>query len=294
MPAGVPIDGRERDRAEPELDDPASGAARHRWRRPSCGSPGPAATGSAPGATGSPASTRSPSPTRRRGPRPTSPTRPTPARRAKAITAGAWVRERASGEGDEDWFTVALPGRRRVVVTLGDLPVNARLELYGSCSTLLASTDQAGNHFERLTRSLPGGTYRVRVRVPSGARSLSPFALRVLVVDDRVAIESATVKRTGGTVRVAGRGGQRHRCRGRPGRRHGDVQGRPGPGRRDAPRGDVREPARRTARRRRSCSRAPCRRIVTVSYRLEAGRRRARPARCPSGPSASSRAPAAP
>jgi glucose/arabinose dehydrogenase len=123
---------------------------------------------------------------------------------AKTVTPGAWVSERASGEGDVDWFRFTLPGRRRVVVTLGDLPVNARLELYGGCSVLLGSADHAGTHFERLTRSLPAGTYRVRVRVPSGARSLSPYALRVLAIDDRVAIESVAVRRTGGSVRVAG------------------------------------------------------------------------------------------
>jgi hypothetical protein len=123
---------------------------------------------------------------------------------AKTVTAGAWTSDRASGNGDVDWFRFGLPGTRRVVITLGNLPVDATLQLVKSCSSPIASSNQAGTHFERLTRSLTGGTYRVRVSVPSGAKSLTPYVLRVLVINHTVALESATAARTGSTVRVVG------------------------------------------------------------------------------------------
>ncbi len=123
---------------------------------------------------------------------------------AQAITPGAWTSERASGAGDEDWFKFSVSGTHRTVVTLGDLPVDARLELYSGCSTLLATSDQAGNRFERISRSLATGTYRVRVLVPSGASSLTPYAVQALVVGPTVAFQSRTGTWSSGTLRVVG------------------------------------------------------------------------------------------
>jgi hypothetical protein len=123
---------------------------------------------------------------------------------ARAVTPGAWTSERASGNGDVDWFKFTLAGRRRTVVTLGDLAVDARLELYSGCSTLLATSDHAGNRFERISRSLGAGTYRVRVRVPSGASSLTPYVLQALVVGPHVAFQSRTATWSSGTLRVVG------------------------------------------------------------------------------------------
>ena len=80
----------------------------------------------------------------------------------------------------------------------------ARYELYAGCTSRLVSSDQPGTRFERLTRNLAPGTYRVRVRVPSGAASLSPFALRVLVIQHKVGLESVAIRSSAGTVRVAG------------------------------------------------------------------------------------------
>lgn len=123
---------------------------------------------------------------------------------AKAVTPGAWTSERASGSGDQDWFRFSVSGTRRAVVTLGDLPVDAVLDLYSSCSTRLATSNQPGNRFERISRSLPAGTYRVRVRVPSDARSMTPYALRVLSIGRTLGLESATARWSAGEVRVAG------------------------------------------------------------------------------------------
>ena len=123
---------------------------------------------------------------------------------ATPIGTGSWHAERASGDGDQDWFAFKTTARGRVVVSLGDLPVNARLQLYGGCGTLLGTSDAAGTHFEELTRTLAAGTYRVRVTVPSDARSMAPYVVRALVAGTSLAVKSATVTRGTGSVRIAG------------------------------------------------------------------------------------------
>ena len=127
---------------------------------------------------------------------------------AASTPTSSWRTDRASGNGDVDWFRFSLASGRRVVVTAGDLPVNARLDLYSSCSTHLASADaSSGTRFEELTRRLNGGTYRVRVSFPGGGRSNSPYLLRFRVLSNSTTVKSARVTQGaggGGTVRIAG------------------------------------------------------------------------------------------
>jgi glucose/arabinose dehydrogenase len=123
---------------------------------------------------------------------------------ARKITTGTWVSERASGYGDQDWFSFTTTSSGRAVVSLGDLPVDARLDLYGSCGTHLATSNASGTHFEELTRSLQAGTYRVRVSVPSDAASMTPYVVRVLRAGTGPVVKSATVTRGSGTFRIVG------------------------------------------------------------------------------------------
>ena len=123
---------------------------------------------------------------------------------AKPIGLGSWTLERASGDGDEDWFSFTTTANGRVVVSAGDLPVDARLQLYAACGALMGTSDAAGTHFEEMTRSLAAGTYRIRVRVPSDARSMAQYAVRALFAGTSLAVKSATVTRGSGTVRIAG------------------------------------------------------------------------------------------
>ena len=115
-----------------------------------------------------------------------------------------WIGERTTGSGDADWFRFSLPSRHRVVVALGDLPVDARLDLYAGCSTLLASSAHAGLRFEELTRTLAAGTYRVRVTVPGGASSARPWVLRFRSMAAGLPVKSSRTTRTGDVVRVVG------------------------------------------------------------------------------------------
>jgi glucose/arabinose dehydrogenase len=127
---------------------------------------------------------------------------------AASTPTGSWRSDRASGNGDVDWFRFAIASGHRVVITAGDLPVNARLDLYSSCSTHLASADSSsGTRFEELTRRLAAGTYRVKVSFPGGGRSDARYVLRFRSLAGGTTIKSARVTQGaggGGIVRIAG------------------------------------------------------------------------------------------
>ena len=123
---------------------------------------------------------------------------------ARPIARDTWVPQHTTGDDDEDWYVFTLNAAREAVLTLGDLKVNASLELYGECDTLLAASDLAGTHVEQLLPTLPAGTYRVRVHVPSGAESASPWVVRLSTSGPKLLVNSARASRSSGIVRVSG------------------------------------------------------------------------------------------
>ena len=71
-----------------------------------------------------------------------------------SFATGTWITDRPSGNGDTDWFRFTLKAGHRMVLTAGDLPVNARLDLYSSCSVRLATVDaNTDARYEELTRN---------------------------------------------------------------------------------------------------------------------------------------------
>jgi PKD repeat protein len=125
---------------------------------------------------------------------------------APASASRTWLTERPNGNDDVDWFRFSLGAARDVLVTLGDLPVDARLDLYSSCSTRLAGSDADGTRFEEITRRLGEGTYRVKVSFPGGGRSQTPYVLRFQPLLDGMVVKSSrtTSGPTGGAVRIVG------------------------------------------------------------------------------------------
>ena len=117
---------------------------------------------------------------------------------------GSWISDTFGSPIDQDWFRFTLTSKRRVVITLGDLPVDGRLQLYGSCSTLLATSDHAGTQFEELTRVLAAGTYRVRVTANGGATSDLPYVVRFRPMASGMPIKSSRTIVTGGSIRIVG------------------------------------------------------------------------------------------
>jgi len=81
----------------------------------------------------------------------------------------AWLAETLASASDVDWFLFQKPSTTTVIATLGKLPGNDRLALYGACDAPIASSDAGGNAFEEIQRSLPAGDYRLRVSHVAGA-----------------------------------------------------------------------------------------------------------------------------
>jgi hypothetical protein len=124
---------------------------------------------------------------------------------AAPLARDVWVAQHTTGADDEDWYAFDLQSAREAVISLGDLPLDASLDLYGACGTLLATSDAPGTHFEELVRTLPAGSYRLRVRVPSGEDASTPWVLRLSTSGTKVIVKSARATRTsGGSVRISG------------------------------------------------------------------------------------------
>jgi glucose/arabinose dehydrogenase len=92
---------------------------------------------------------------------------------------GAAIAERSSGNGDGDWFEFHIGSKRAVRVTLADLHVKGRLDLYRSCTNLLATSNDPGKQAESLKRTLKKGTYRIKVTSPNDGWSSSPYSLLI-------------------------------------------------------------------------------------------------------------------
>lgn len=105
---------------------------------------------------------------------------------------GSWSVDAIGFAGDQDWYRFTLGSSRRVMITLGNLLVNGRLELYRSCGHLLATSDRSGVQYEELYRALSAGTYRVRVSSAVGAFSLARYSVRVRSLREGVVVLSSS------------------------------------------------------------------------------------------------------
>ena len=97
---------------------------------------------------------------------------------AGASPQGKWLHERLGSSGDQDWFrfTLAKPGR--ALITLGHLPRNYSLDVYGPDSAHLAKSDHAGRRFEQVYRSFSAGDVFVRVSTSHQAKPSVAYALK--------------------------------------------------------------------------------------------------------------------
>ena len=80
-----------------------------------------------------------------------------------------WRSGKLASGGDVDWYRFSMAAAGTVRLRLADLPVGASLRLYAGCTTLLAAQDRSGTSAEEIIRSLPAGTYAIKVS-PTGRR----------------------------------------------------------------------------------------------------------------------------
>ncbi len=124
---------------------------------------------------------------------------------ATTSTKNTWLSGTIATATDVDWYRFTIKTEKRVLLTLGSLPADYDLSLYGSCSTRLASSERSDREFDEITRSLPAGTYRVRVVGFLGAHSATPYALQFRTLAWGIPILSSTTwADASGDLRIAG------------------------------------------------------------------------------------------
>ena len=119
--------------------------------------------------------------------------------------SGQWTNGLFGTAGDVDWvrFKVTTAGWYRML--LGSLPVDGTLALYAGCSTLVATSAQAGLHWEELIRSLAPGTYAIRMSNASGVSSATNYHWLLQALPAGAALlSSQAAPAPSGSVRLVG------------------------------------------------------------------------------------------
>jgi PKD repeat protein/glucose/arabinose dehydrogenase len=120
-----------------------------------------------------------------------------------ASPPGRWVTGQFGTSGDLDWYRFKLASAGRVRLVLGDLPTTARLELYQGCTKLLQVADRGGTGTEEIIRSLPVGSYALRV-VGTGGPSATPYSLLEQRLGSGARVLTARSRIEGSTLRLVG------------------------------------------------------------------------------------------
>ena len=122
---------------------------------------------------------------------------------AAVAPSGVWTYGLFAKANDVDWYRFKLTTTTRMRLALGDLTTGGRLDLYRNCSTLLQTSDRAGNAAEEIIRSLPAGTYAVKLS-GSGDTTTPPNAILIRKMPNSVHVMSSTTKIEGNTLRLIG------------------------------------------------------------------------------------------
>lgn len=123
---------------------------------------------------------------------------------ATAAPAGSWLNEKIDIPGDVDWFQYTVPTTGYALIILGGLDADLRLDLYSSCTHLVASSQHAGLVYEGIYMRLAAGTYRVKVSAIGGAVSTNPYSLRFRKLTERVQLDSRSSWVAAGRVTIVG------------------------------------------------------------------------------------------
>jgi hypothetical protein len=111
---------------------------------------------------------------------------------ATPLPGATWHTESLSSTADVDWYKFTTTASTRALITLGNLAADERLDLYGACGTLLATSNRPAPQYEEIYSALPAGTFRVRVQHASGASSTHAYAVRVRLLSYTVQVLSSS------------------------------------------------------------------------------------------------------
>lgn len=122
---------------------------------------------------------------------------------APTSPSGLWQSGRFGSTNDADWYRFKVTATTRVHLVLGNLPVAGRMDLYKGCSTLLQTSDHGGTATEEIIRSLPAGSYAVRLS-GSGTSATPDYAFRIKTIQKGVHVLSSRTRVDGGVLRLVG------------------------------------------------------------------------------------------
>ena len=112
-----------------------------------------------------------------------------------------WRAGRLWNAGDVDWYRFSMAATGTIRVRLGDLPVGRR------CGSMTAARPswppRSGTASEEMIRTLPAGTYAVKV-TPTAGGSMTPYALQIARLGADLSLQSATSRVSGGTLTLSG------------------------------------------------------------------------------------------
>jgi hypothetical protein len=123
---------------------------------------------------------------------------------ATAGTVGASLNEKINTPTDVDWFSFSVPRTGYALIVLGGLDADLRLDLYSSCTHLVATSQHGGTVYEAIYARLAAGTYRVKVSGIGGAVSSNPYTLRFRNLAERLQLDSRSSWAAAGRVTIVG------------------------------------------------------------------------------------------
>jgi PKD repeat protein/glucose/arabinose dehydrogenase len=122
---------------------------------------------------------------------------------AAVTPSGQWQTGKFGTAADVDWYRFKLTSTTRVRLVLGDLSVPAKMSLYQGCTKLLQSSDRAGLRTEEIDRTLPAGTYAVRLS-GQGSPTAAPDAFLMQKLGSGVRVLSQRSLAEGSSIRFVG------------------------------------------------------------------------------------------
>ncbi len=119
-------------------------------------------------------------------------------------SVGTWFSGTTRSASDVDWYRFVLPKAQAVQIVLGDLPSNHKLQLYHACGALLGTSDHSSLVPEEIVRTLPAGTYSVRVSGHGGFDISDPYQVRIRPLGTSPVVLSSTSTVSAGQLRIGG------------------------------------------------------------------------------------------
>ena len=122
---------------------------------------------------------------------------------AAVTPSGQWQTGKFGTANDVDWYRFKLTSTTRMRLVLGALSVPANMSLYQGCTKLLQTSDRSGLGSEEIIRTLPAGTYAIRL-TGQGSPTTPAHVLLMQKLGSGVRLLSSRAIVSGSSLRLVG------------------------------------------------------------------------------------------